>query len=120
MKQVMLAGLLLLAFVSTAFAWNDKGHMVVAQLAYEKLSPSQRDTIFEILKKHPHYKEFLIAEKPDNIAEAQWVFWRAATWSDWVRTHHKAEYHKGTWHYVDYPFVPKGGSSSEFVGEIMV
>jgi hypothetical protein len=29
-------------------------------------------------------------------------------WSDWVRSHHAAGYNKGTWHYVNYPYIPPG------------
>jgi hypothetical protein len=98
------------AVAAPAFAWNDKGHMVSARLAWRKLSQGQRSKVIEILKKHPHYNEYLSAKQPKGFSADEWVFLRAATWPDWVRTHHKAEYHHGPWHYINYPFVPPGSS----------
>ncbi len=100
--------LLLLTVTVPASAWNDKGHMVVARLAWKKLSDKERVQVIEILRRHPHYGEFLSAGRPEGFEEDEWAFLRAATWSDWVRGHHKDEYHHGTWHYIDYPFVPPG------------
>jgi hypothetical protein len=102
------AFVVLLAVSSPAVAWNDKGHMVTARLAWQKLSEEQRASVLAILRKHPHYEEFLAAKRPEGFSEDEWVFMRAATWADWVRSHHKNEYHHGTWHYIDYPFVPPG------------
>jgi hypothetical protein len=107
MKKVFALGLLLV--VSTpAFAWNDKGHMVTARLAWRRLTEEERSKILEILRKHPHYDEFLSAKRPNGFSEDEWVFLRAATWPDWVRKHHKAQYHHAPWHYINYPFVPPG------------
>jgi hypothetical protein len=94
---------------STALAWNDKGHMVVAQLAYQRLTPAQRESVAGILRQHPHWQELLIAERPDNVPEDQWAFWRAATWPDWVK-HHQEQFSHPKWHYVDFPFVPPGSA----------
>src|SRR5262249_20661753 len=80
---------LLFAVSTPALAWNDKGQMVTARLAWKKLSDDQRSNVHEILKNHPHYGEFLAAKRPDGFSEEEWVFMRAATWSDWVRNHHK-------------------------------
>src|SRR5947208_17031169 len=92
--------LLLLAFAHPAAAWSDKGHMVVARLAWKKLSDAERAKVTEILRRHPHYGEYLSADRPEGFEEDEWVFLRAATWSDWVRSHHKDEYNHPTWHYV--------------------
>jgi hypothetical protein len=92
MRKVVTLGLLLI--VSTpAFAWNDKGHMVAARLAWKKLTEEERSKVLEILKKHPHYVEFLTTKRPDGFSEDEWDFMRAATWPDWVRTHQKGKYH---------------------------
>lgn len=92
-----------------ALAWNDKGHMVVARLAWNKLTEAQRASVVAILKKHPHYEEFLIAAKPDGITADEWAFMRAACWADWVRSHHAQEYNHGPWHYINYPVTFPGG-----------
>jgi len=99
-----------LAVCCPAFAWNDKGHMVTARLAWNKLTQEQRSKVIGILKKHPHYDEFLSVDRPNGFTEDEWVFMRAATWSDWVRNHHKQEFHHGPRHYINYPFVPPGST----------
>jgi hypothetical protein len=103
-----LAVVVMLAMCAPAFAWNNTGHMVAARLAWLKLKPGERSKVVEILKKHPHYDEFLAADRPNGFTEEEWVFLRAATWSDWVRNHHKKQYHHASWHYINYPFVPQG------------
>jgi hypothetical protein len=101
--------LVLLLILSTrAYSWNNTGHMVAARLAWQKFDQDQKNKAIKILKKHPHYDEFLSAGRPDGFTEAEWVFLRASTWPDWVRNHHKDEYHHSTWHYINYPFVPPG------------
>jgi hypothetical protein len=89
--------------------------MVTALLAWKELTGNQRSKVLDILKKHPHYDEFLAANRPSGFSEDEWVFMRAATWSDWVRPsspghHHAEKFHHGTWHYINYPFVPPGAS----------
>jgi hypothetical protein len=108
MRRVFIATALLLTFSATAYAWNNKGHMVIAELAWLKMTAVQRAAATKILATHPHYQEFLAADQPGNMAEDEWVFLRAATWSDWVRNHHAKEYSHPNWHFVDLPFVPPG------------
>jgi hypothetical protein len=86
MKHSVLALVALCALASTAGAWNDKGHMVVARLAWRKLTDAQRAAIVKMLANHPHFDEFLKAKQPANMTQDEWVFLRAATWSDWVRS----------------------------------
>jgi hypothetical protein len=106
----LIAMTLTIAMPAPALAWNDMCHMVIARLAWNKLTGDQRSKVLTLLKKHPHYEEFLTAKRPDGFEEDEWVFLRVATWSDWVRTHHAKEYHHGPWHYINYPFVPEGSS----------
>jgi hypothetical protein len=84
--------------------------MVAARLAWQKMSADQQAKAVSILKKHPHYVEFLKSELPSGFTEDEWVFLRAATWPDWVRNHHASQYHHPTWHYINYPFVPSNSS----------
>jgi hypothetical protein len=95
----------LFIFSTPAYSWNNTGHMVAARLAWQKLNQAQKDKAVQILKKHPHYEEFLSADRPNGFTEPEWVFLRAATWPDWVRNHHKSQYHRATWHYINYPFI---------------
>jgi hypothetical protein len=104
MKKI-LPVLVLLAIPVPGYCWNNTGHMVTARLAWRELNDGQKSSAIKILKKHPHYVEFLKAKQPSGYSEDEWVFLRAATWPDWVRSHHKAKYHHATWHYINYPFV---------------
>jgi hypothetical protein len=104
----------LLVFIATlvvstpALAWNEKGHLVSARLAWRQLTENQRAQVSAALKKHPHYEEYLIARKPDGFTEDEWAFLRAATWADWVRSHHREQFDRPTWHYINYPIIPPG------------
>jgi hypothetical protein len=111
MRIPVLAISLVVLVCSTAVAWNNKGHMVVARLAYLKLSEEDRAAVNQILKKHPHYEEFLSDDKPTNVSEQEWVFWRAATWPDWIKIRYPKLSHP-KWHYVDFPFIPPSSSES--------
>jgi hypothetical protein len=73
------------------------------------LNEQQRAVVLNILRKHPHYEEFLAAKCPPEISVDEWVFMRAATWADWVRSHHAAEYNHGPWHYINIPVTFPGG-----------
>lgn len=95
---------LLLADSRVVNAFNELGHSVIAKVAYEKLTPKQRAAIHDVLKKHPHYEEYLTAAKPAGVSDEEWSFIRASTWSDWVRSNHRAKFHKSEWHYINFPY----------------
>jgi hypothetical protein len=101
---------MVLTISAPAYSWNNTGHMVAARLAWQKLDQDQRAKAVQILRKHPHYEEFLTTDRPSGFTEDEWVFLRAATWPDWVRNHHKKQFHHGSWHFINYPFVPPGSS----------
>jgi hypothetical protein len=103
----LLALALVFALSAPAFGWNETGHMVTARLAWRRLTEAQRAEVIAVLKKHPHYEEYLTARKPDGFTEEEWAFLRAATWADWVRSHHKEQFDHPTWHYINYPIVWK-------------
>jgi hypothetical protein len=80
--------------------------MVIARLAWLKLSEEQRRVATDILKSHPHYAEYLAADRPDSISVDEWAFLRASYWPDWVRSNHSEQYNRPTWHYISAGFVP--------------
>jgi hypothetical protein len=104
----LIAILLLLVNAPPALAWNEKGHLVTARLAWFQLTQEQRAKVVAILKKHPHYEEYLLAGRPEGFSEDEWAFMRAATWADWVRG--RRAFDHPTWHYINYPIVPAGSS----------
>jgi len=88
-------------------AWNSTGHEIVAQIAYDQLSPRAKSAILTVLRNHPRLNQDLLNDadraKDNDVA----IFLRAATWPDMVRypvhplTH--TENHP-RWHYMDFPF----------------
>src|SRR4051794_32423010 len=85
--------------VRPAAAWHDRGHKTVALVAYRQLNDGQKKKVLDILKGHPHYKEFLSAQRPPDAPADEWVVMQAAVWPDWVRQHHKNEgFHKAFRH----------------------
>lgn len=108
MTRTLLIAVVIAVGVSPASAWNEKGHMVAARLAWNALTPAERSWVNAVLARHPHYVEFLAAGRQENVPQEEWVFMRAAVWSDWVRSNHADEYNKPTWHYVNLPIAPAG------------
>jgi hypothetical protein len=101
----------LLFCASRCKAWNSTGHEIVAQIAYDQLSPATKTAIIAILKNHPRLNQDLLHDevraKDDDLA----MFLRAATWPDMIRypAHpmNRTEHHS-RWHYVDIPFEMDG------------
>lgn len=103
-KPVVLVVCLLVP--AQAWGWNERGHLAIARLAWLKLGECQRQQCTDILRTHPHYAEFLAADKPEGIALDEWVFIRASYWPDWVRSNHSDDFNRPTWHYVSVAYVP--------------
>jgi hypothetical protein len=68
-----------------ARAWNNVGHRVVAELAWRQLNSKERGAISDLLKQHPHYKQYLIIDVPEGVDTNEWAFLKAAIWPDWIR-----------------------------------
>lgn len=107
---------LVLAAAPTA-AWHDSGHMALTLIAYRQLDDGQRKKVQDTLAEHPHFKEFLSADKPDDADKAEWVVMRASVWPDWVRKNH-TEFNKGTHHYVNLPVKRTDGATDEQLKQI--
>jgi hypothetical protein len=113
-----LIGMAILA-TAPAQAWHRGGHMTVARIAWLELEQNQplRAQYSAILKSHPHYQIYLAAERAPGVDEDEWVWLRAATWSDWVRDPRapglskedaeqiRKQFHKDLWHFVNLPYV---------------
>ncbi|HEX4966355.1 MAG TPA: S1/P1 nuclease [Thermoanaerobaculia bacterium] len=66
-------------------AWNDAGHMTVAAVAYQHLTPQVRTRVDTLLRQHPDFaklSEGLAANDPNFGLR---VFMKAATWPDFIR-----------------------------------
>ena len=53
MKRFIVSLIALCGIVSSASAWNNQGHMVVARIAWNELKPEERTKVIDILKAHP-------------------------------------------------------------------
>jgi hypothetical protein len=102
---------LLLLPQARALAWNSVGHMAVAKIAYDQMDRDLQARVVDLLKAHPHYATFLIAARPEGVAEPDWAVMRAATWPDWVRSQHAGvdpeptTFNRPADHYINLPLV---------------
>jgi len=112
--------------VSTASAWDSFGHMMVASIAYDDLTPAARTKAVQLIKLNPSYKVWIKGVAKTNQNKTAFVM--AATWPDSIKTN-KAYTNDGEhptnpnaaantgysdklmhryWHYIDEPFSPDG------------
>ena len=61
----IITAFLVLVTPTSSFAWNHKGHRVIASIAYRQLDEQTKRKIAEVLKKHPAYAD-LWANRPTN------------------------------------------------------
>ena len=80
----------ILLFSTPLFAWNSAGHRIIAQIAYDQLTPAAKKEVDALtaVMFHSRYPE----ER----------FLKAATWPDRIR---KSMPQYSSWHYIDLPFV---------------
>ena len=123
-----------LALSSSAFGWDDEGHMAVAAVAYQRLSPAKQKRVAELLKLNPDYHTWLSRIPAGTPAKDQprVLFMIAATWPDQIRrepgysddgTQHgdrpdgasssqnigyRDKLRHKYWHFVDTPFTQDG------------
>jgi hypothetical protein len=86
MRKLTLVLLLFTVLIpKPAAAWNDAGHMTIAAVAYQHLTPEVRTRVDALLRQHPDFaklSEGLGADDPDFGIK---VFMKAATWPDFIR-----------------------------------
>jgi len=120
-KPISALVLCFIAQLSTSFGWDNPGHMAVAGLAYDELSPDQQQRLVALLNQHPDSNpviEGFPAGRPDD----QSFVMAFATWPDLIKRGHPAYkdtgyeknepavqavtfdhlMHKG-WHFIDTP-----------------
>jgi len=109
------AGLIaVLVTTSPALAWNSKGHMAVAYIAYNKLTPAVRARADDLLRRNPYYVEWerTIPAAASDAEKRLWIFMRAATWPDQIKARDSGYADDGT----DKGTRPDGESSSQNTG----
>ena len=122
---------------SSALAWNSKGHMMVAYVAYDNLTPTVRARVDDLLRRNPAYSEWptTIPAAVSDAERKRRIFMLAATWPDQIKAPDSGYADDGTengnradgassaqnigygdnlrhryWHFVEMPFTRDGSS----------
>src|SRR6266481_6984794 len=85
-RRVALLAVVTLAtgIAAPAHAWNDAGHMAVAYVAYQQLTPATRDRVKQLLKLNPDYRGWL--PKGTAVKDRDRIrFMIASTWADDIK-----------------------------------
>jgi hypothetical protein len=102
--------------------------MITALVAYEKLDPTTRTQLAEILKHHPRFADDfhpLPSGSPED--QERWLFCQASTWPDHVRPTNNVDgtipadpqivtsFHREQWHFINFPIglLPPGAAEAE-------
>src|SRR5215510_15907357 len=117
------AGLLLVS--GEASAWNLRGHMVVAAIAWDQLTPAAKARAVALLRLNPNYAKWTAGVPAADKGRVAFV--RAAGWADDIKSN--SRYSNDTdlsspaasqnvgygdrlqhryWHYIDLPFSQDG------------
>lgn len=128
-----LALIIFLSTVTPSLAWNATGHMLVALVAYENLSPAKQRAVVSLIKKHERFnKDFrdrmpATVKKMPQAAQDKWIFMQAATWPDIARgirlpknRTRKVVYHHAVWHYINQPLFLSEEDRTAMEGHITV
>jgi len=86
MRKGLLFGILCCASLlpADASAWSDEGHMQIAAVAYDRLTPAVREKVDFLIKLNPEYASWIAGHPPRK--SAQYAFVRAAVWADDIKS----------------------------------
>jgi hypothetical protein len=92
LRPLIAVTLCLFVFSSTSQAWFGFGHMAVAYVAYQKLTPEKKTRVATLLKKNPYYntrwKALIPVGTPSDERDLM-LFMIAATWPDEIKSDSK-------------------------------
>jgi hypothetical protein len=121
---------------TSLYGWGPIGHMAVAYVAYQQLTPAIKDRVAVLLKLNPDYDKWT-AQIPKGTKasdKAMLIFMIAATWPDQIKsetgytddgsddgnrpdgapssqnTGYSDHLHHKYWHFVDTPFTQDGST----------
>src|SRR5262245_19363748 len=69
-------------------AWNERGHQLVAFIAYQHLTARARTAVHALLQLNPQFHDLLLNDVPPDATDERiktTVFMRAATWPDFIK-----------------------------------
>jgi hypothetical protein len=135
-RVLAVASLAVIGLSEPAAAWNDKGHMAVAYVAYQQLTPAARARADQFLRMNPSYRQWL-AMLPSTVPAGDRnlaIFMIAATWPDQIKSDaayrddgtqngnhpggagssqnvgYADKFRHKYWHFVDRPFSAAAGA----------
>lgn len=99
---------------STSSAWNGRSHMMVAAVAYTKLTPQTKNRVDALLLLNPDRDNWLslIPEGTSATRKKMMLFMIAATWADRIKS--DPDYHTDGPHGGNRP--PNDASASQNIG----
>ena len=128
----------LLAFNTQLFGWGSVGHMAVAYIAYNRLTPATKSRVRALLKQNPDYNKW-VGMVPAGTApkfKYMMIFMIASTWPDQIKSEtgytddgpdphgnrpdgassslnvgYSDHLHHKYWHFVDTPFFLSDGTA---------
>ncbi|MBJ7259383.1 MAG: S1/P1 nuclease [Chthoniobacterales bacterium] len=101
-KAILPLVLIVLFHASPARAWDSLGHMIIAQIAGDQLTPEARVAIDQAMAR------FNEAKKGEFTSDdTAYDFVTASCWMDDIRAL-RDQYDFGKWHYINLPFNPDG------------
>jgi hypothetical protein len=127
MKRISILIPCFLLFAQAALPWGNEGHMLVAAIAYQKLTPAVRARVAALLQRNPNYQSWIAGASPQQ--RDQIAFIAAATWPDAIKRtpgyvndgEHPRQPAAAArnigyidklqhryWHFIDIPFSPDG------------
>ncbi|MCK1600671.1 hypothetical protein IVB02_04330 [Bradyrhizobium sp. 166] len=71
-------------FATQTFAWDNFGHMQVAQVAWDGLAPAVRIRVGQLMRLNPQYVAWTVNIAPEKGEQIAFV--RAATWPDFIKS----------------------------------
>lgn len=101
----LLAATLLSGLTAPTQAWNSTGHMTVAAIAYDNLTPKTRAAVDALLARQRDYGLWVSQIPAGYTNRARYAFMKAATWPDDIR---KTPEDRPSWHYIDIPIIAPG------------
>ncbi|WP_158749707.1 S1/P1 nuclease [Acidobacterium sp. S8] len=133
LRSLAVLAICLLISIPPANAWNSIGHMAVAYVAWQQLTPATRQRAITLLKKNPFYKKKWLTYIPKGTSvddQNLYIFMMAATWPDEIKasnsgykldsdtppktseatrnTGYGDKYMHKYWHFIDTPFSTDG------------
>jgi hypothetical protein len=134
-RGIALSLVYLLAFNTQLFGWGAVGHMAVAYIAYNRLTPATKSRVRALLKQNPDYNKW-VGMVPAGTAPKfryRMIFMIASTWPDQIKSEtgytddgpdphgnrpdgassslnigYSDHLHHKYWHFVDTPFSQDG------------